>query len=82
MNDGALRAALKKLLAVGEGASDSAMKARFAKKNAPPAPAEAMCPECKVALVDGACPECGYTAPAEEDGEGEMADLLAAGSEE
>jgi len=78
MNDGALRAALQKLLAVGEGASDNAMKARFAKKNAPVVE-PATCPECQKPLVEGKCEACGYSAPAEGDEENELAELLEQG---
>ena len=60
MNPSALKAALQELLAKGESAKDSDMqKMASMKKGHQPTPD--VCPECKVALVDGGkCPKCGY----------------------
>jgi hypothetical protein len=62
-SDSALRAALEKLLAQGEQASDNSMLQAHAAKNAPPPEA---CPECKVPLVDGKCAQCGYAGEVED----------------
>jgi hypothetical protein len=81
MSDSALRAALQKLLAQGEQASDNRMLKAHAAKNAPPAAAPEMCPECQKPLAEGKCVECGYEAPAEGAEDSELAGLLEAGAE-
>ncbi len=79
MDDTALRAALKKLLAHGEAAQDAGLM-KLAESKKPVAPV-ANCAKCEgVALVDGACPDCGYTAEAAgEADEDELAGLLEQG---
>ena len=79
MNDTPLRMALKKLLAQGEMASDNRMMKAHAAKNAPPAAAPEMCPECKIPLEDGKCPKCGYAAGEDDN---ELAGLLEQGAAE
>lgn len=80
MNDSPLRAALQKLLAQGEAASDSRMMKAHAAKNAPPAAAPEMCPECKEPLLEGKCAKCGYEAPAAGADDSELAGLLEQGA--
>ena len=80
-NPAVLKAALSKLLAHGEAASDAKlMRMADAKKKVPTA--EAMCPDCKVPMVDGKCPDCGKEAGAEDAGEGDLAELLEQGAKE
>ncbi len=82
MDDGALREALKKLLAHGEAAEDSKLMKMAAAKKAPPPAAPEMCPECQKPLVEGKCPECGYEKPVvdENEGQGDLASLLEQGA--
>ena len=75
-----MKAALSKLLAHGEAASDAKLMRMADKKKAPTA--EAMCPDCKVPMVDGKCPDCGKEAGAEDAGEGDLAELLEQGAKE
>ena len=81
MSDNALRAALQKLLAQGEQASDNQLLKAHAAKNAPPPVAPEMCEDCKVPYEGGKCPKCGKEAQAGED-EGELASLLEQGASE
>lgn len=77
MDDSPLKAALKKLLAHGDAATDSKLTRMAAAKKAP----TEMCPDCKEApLVDGRCGKCGYAAPQDESGD--LADLLEQGGQE
>ncbi len=78
MDDSALRQALQRLLSHGDAMEDSKLLKAHAAKSAKPEAPE-MCPECKVPLEDGTCPQCGYSAGAED---GEMASLLERGAEE
>ena len=81
MDDSALKIALRKLLDQGEAAQDNNMMRMAAAKKAP---AAAMCPECKIPLAGGKCPECGKDvetapeSPSEDEGEG-LAGLLEQG---
>lgn len=84
-NKQALRNALGKLLGQGEAASNNKMKKMHAAKNAPPAAAPEMCPECTetpTPLVEGKCASCGYEKTAEGGDEAGLADLLEAGATE
>lgn len=73
MDDSALGAAIKRLLAMGDAAEDAKMK-RYAASKKPMAAPEA-CPECKSPMEGGKCAKCGYESKGEED-EGELAALL------
>lgn len=80
MDETPLRAALQKLLAQGEAASDNRMLKAHAAKNAPPPAAPEMCPECKEPLIEGKCAKCGYETPSGEADESELAGLLEQGA--
>ncbi len=80
MDDGALRAALQRLLAHGEAAGDAKMMS-LAKGNHPVAPES--CPDCGTEMVDNKCPSCGYEKPLDgADDEAGLADLLESGAKE
>jgi len=76
MDDGALRAALQKLLAHGEAAQDSKMMKMAAAKKAPP-PA-APCAECALLEEGEKCEKCAALGGEDE---GELAGLLEQGAE-
>lgn len=77
MDDTALKAALRKLLAHGEAAQDNKMMKMAAAKNAPP-PA-APCAECAMLEEGEKCEKCAGLEGGED--EGELAGLLEAGAE-
>ncbi len=80
MDDTALRAALKKLLAHGEAAEDSKLMKLAASKKGPPAAAP--CPDCAL-LEDGEkCEKCAALEGEESGGEDELAGLLEQGTGE
>mgnify|MGYP006313120361 FL=1 len=82
MDDSALKAALRKLLAHGEAAKDASLS-KFAASKKPPAPTMAeKCPECGSEMVNGKCLKCGYEAESEGADEGELASLLESGAQE
>ena len=82
MNDNALKAAIRRLLDDGEDAKDNALMKMAAAKKAPPPVEAAQCEDCKVPMVDGKCPKCGKESEGPAEGEGDLAELLEAGSAE
>jgi tRNA(Ile2) C34 agmatinyltransferase TiaS len=82
MDDSALKAALRKLLAHGEAAKDASLTKFAASKKVVPPVAPEKCPECGAEMVGGKCEACGYEAEAEGAEDGELASLLESGAQE
>ena len=76
MDDSALKAALRNLLAKGEKASDNKLRKFAASKKAPPVVEEA-CPECEKPMMGGKCEACGYEPQDEESGLAEALEMAA-----
>ncbi len=77
MDDTALRAALKKLLAHGEAAQDAGLMKLAASKKGPPAAAP--CEECALLEEGEKCEKCAGVDPGA--GDDELAGLLEQGAE-
>ncbi len=77
MEDSALKAALRRLLAHGEAAEDNKLTKLAAAKKAPPAPAP--CAECALLEPGEKCEACAAKEGGGEDAE--LAGLLEAGAE-